>query len=543
MTLQAISFGRGHVALLFQPTLLGKQTMFKFQYLKVGSRMLALAILSGLLTLLVGIAGLTQMSKIKNMLGDMYTNNLLPVADVANAKTQAIRHHRGLLTAIAEREPELAKVTLSKATVNLARMGELLDKYRKTDLTPAEVELLQTFDVTWPAYLSAAAGATKFAENGDNPAAMAAMLADVSPAFQKADDILSKLVDVNLELGKKTYGESDAIVVSAQIGVGITIALSMALSVAGALLVSRSITAPLGGEPGDLVRAADAIAQGDLSQTLPVRDSDTRSAVARMAAMQAQLACVVSGVRSNSQSVATASAQIAQGNQDLSQRTEQQASALQQTAATMEQLSTTVRNNTDSARRANQLAKGASAVAAQGGEVVGQVVFTMQGISDSSRKIGDIIGVIDGIAFQTNILALNAAVEAARAGEQGRGFAVVASEVRGLARRSSEAAKEIKSLIERSVEQVEQGTVLVDQAGTTMGEIVSSIKRVSDIVAEISSASEEQSTGIGQVGEAVTQMDEVTQQNAALVEQSAAAAESLKGQAQELVRTVSVFKL
>jgi methyl-accepting chemotaxis protein len=240
---------------------------------------------------------------------------------------------------------------------------------------------------------------------------------------------------------------------------------------------------------------------------------------------------------------ATASAQIAQGNQDLSGRTEQQASALQETAATMEELGTTVRGNADSAKQANQLAQSASAVAAQGGQVVDKVVTTMQGINESSRKIGDIIGTIDGIAFQTNILALNAAVEAARAGEQGRGFAVVASEVRSLAQRSAEAAKEIKSLIGRSVEQVEQGTTLVDEAGKTMSEIVNSIQRVSDIVAEISAASVEQSTGVSQVGEAVSQMDQATQQNAALVEESAAAAQSMRQQAEQLVRTVAVFRL
>jgi methyl-accepting chemotaxis protein len=259
--------------------------------------------------------------------------------------------------------------------------------------------------------------------------------------------------------------------------------------------------------------------------------------------MQAALAQVVSSVRQNSESVATASAQIAQGNQDLSGRTEQQASALQQTAATMEELGTTVRNNADSAKQANQQAQGASSVAAQGGDVVGKVVATMQGINDSSRKIGDIISVIDGIAFQTNILALNAAVEAARAGEQGRGFAVVAGEVRTLAQRSAEAAKEIKTLIGRSVEQVDQGTLLVDQAGKTMGEIVDSIQRVSDIVAAITAASVEQSSGVHQVGQAVTQMDLATQQNAALVEESAAAAESLRTQAQQLVQAVAVFKL
>jgi methyl-accepting chemotaxis protein len=309
------------------------------------------------------------------------------------------------------------------------------------------------------------------------------------------------------------------------------------------LALTRSVFRQLGAEPSEAAAAVNAVAQGDLTIQIPLRPGDSSSLFAALARMRDSLVQVVTEVRGNSENVATASAQIAQGNQDLSGRTEQQASALEQTAATMEELGTTVRSNSDSAKQANQLAQGASEVAARGGEVVGQVVTTMQGINDSSRKIGDIISVIDGIAFQTNILALNAAVEAARAGEQGRGFAVVASEVRSLAQRSAEAAKEIKTLIGRSVEQVEQGTALVDQAGKTMGEIVSSIRRVSDIVAEISSASVEQSSGVQQVGEAVSQMDQATQQNAALVEESAAAAESLRSQAQQLVQAVAVFKL
>ncbi len=309
------------------------------------------------------------------------------------------------------------------------------------------------------------------------------------------------------------------------------------------LLLTRSLFRQLGADPSEAAAAVNAVAQGDLTVRIALLPGDSDSLMLALVRMRDSLVQVVADVRGNSESVATASAQIAQGNQDLSARTERQASALQQTAATMEELGTTVRNNADSAQQANQLAQDASAVAARGGEVVGKVVTTMQGITDSSRKIGDIISVIDGIAFQTNILALNAAVEAARAGEQGRGFAVVASEVRSLAQRSADAAKEIKTLIGRSVEQVEQGTALVDRAGKTMDEIVGSIQRVTGIVGEISAASAQQSAGVQQVGEAVTQMDQTTQQNAALVEESAAAAESLKGQAQQLVQAVAVFKL
>ena len=319
--------------------------------------------------------------------------------------------------------------------------------------------------------------------------------------------------------------------------------LAIGLSVGLALWVSRSILRQLGGEPDYAASVVRAIAQGNLAVEVHTRQGDSTSLLAGVLAMRNGLAQVVGQVRQGSESVLTASAEIANGNADLSQRTEEQASALEQTAATMEQLGSTVRSNADSARQADQLASGAAGVATAGGTVVGEVVQTMQGISDSSRKIGDIIGVIDGIAFQTNILALNAAVEAARAGEQGRGFAVVAGEVRTLAQRSAEAAKEIKTLIVRNVEQVEQGTVLVDRAGKTMDEIVASVRRVSDIVSEITSATAEQSNGIGQVGEAVSQMDRVTQQNAALVEESAAAAESLKQQAQQMVEAVSFFQL
>jgi methyl-accepting chemotaxis protein len=322
-------------------------------------------------------------------------------------------------------------------------------------------------------------------------------------------------------------------------------AIALGLLLAGALgfMLVRSISRQLGAEPGEAAALAQSVAAGDLTVQIDLKRGDTSSLMAHLKAMQLSLAKVVGNVRQNAESVASASSQIAQGNSDLSSRTEEQASALEQTASSMEQLGSTVRQNADNARHASQLALSASSVAAQGGEVVTQVVETMKGIDGSSKQIADIISVIDGIAFQTNILALNAAVEAARAGEQGRGFAVVAGEVRSLAQRSAEAAKEIKTLITDSVERVERGTSLVEQAGTTMAEIVASIKRVTDIVGEISAASSEQSAGVSQVGDAVSQMDQTTQQNAALVEQSAAAAESLKRQAQLLVQAVAVFKV
>jgi len=314
----------------------------------------------------------------------------------------------------------------------------------------------------------------------------------------------------------------------------------LALGAMTSWLIARSITRPI----AEAVKVAQTVAAGDLTSRIEVRSTDeTGQLLAALKAMNESLVGIVSRVRNSSDSIATGSAQIATGNADLSQRTEEQASNLQQTAASMEQLSGTVKSSAETASQASQLATSASAAAVKGGEMVGTVVNTMQDIAASSKRIADIIGVIDGIAFQTNILALNAAVEAARAGEQGRGFAVVASEVRSLAGRSAEAAKEIKSLIGASVERVELGARQVNDAGASMAEIVSQVQRVSQLISELSSASAEQSTGIRQVGEAVTQLDQVTQQNAALVEESAAAAESLKHQAVTLAEVVSVFKV
>jgi methyl-accepting chemotaxis protein-1 (serine sensor receptor) len=349
------------------------------------------------------------------------------------------------------------------------------------------------------------------------------------------------------EAGAKIEADSAAVSAGAAAGAKRATWTSLALmlvvcmlGVGGGFLFSRTIVRPL----RRAVESARAVAEGNLTHEIDaVGNDEVAELLQALRHMQSSLAKVVAEVRQNSESVASASSQIASGNNDLSARTEKQAASLQETAASMEQLSATIRLNADNAQQANQLALGASNVAVQGGEVVGQVVDTMKGINDSSKKIVDIIGVIDGIAFQTNILALNAAVEAARAGEQGRGFAVVAGEVRSLAQRSAEAAKEIKSLISTSVERVEQGSALVDRAGATMQEVVSSIRRVNDIVAEISAASTEQSGGVAQVGQAVAQMDQATQQNAALVEESAAAAESLRSQAKHLIDSVAVFRL
>jgi methyl-accepting chemotaxis protein len=294
---------------------------------------------------------------------------------------------------------------------------------------------------------------------------------------------------------------------------------------------------------GVAVSVASRIADGDLTQPIPASGRDETGDLLRaMRDMQTKLVAIISQVRASSENIATGSTQIANGNADLSQRTEEQAANLEETAAAMEQLNVTVKNSADTAQQANQLATAARGAAARGGDVVGQVVVTMGDISASSRRISDIIGVIDGIAFQTNILALNAAVEAARAGEQGRGFAVVAGEVRSLAQRSAEAAREIKGLIGASMERVEAGTRLVGDAGQQMTDIVAQVQRVADLIGEISAAAVEQTSGIGQVHDAVSQLDQVTQQNAALVEESAAAADNLKQQAAKLVDLVSGFK-
>jgi methyl-accepting chemotaxis protein len=363
---------------------------------------------------------------------------------------------------------------------------------------------------------------------------------EVDKPMQAWLDAIANLSDLAEQANTQAAEDARAAYTQAQLLMSALCSVGVVLGLLAAWLITRSITRPL----SNAVRIAETVSAGDLTSQIDVSSKDeTGQLLAALRDMNANLIKVVATVRTGSDSIATGAGEIAAGNQDLSQRTEEQASNLQQTAASMGQIGSTVQTNAETARQAAQLASAAAAAAQQGGSVVGQVVDTMDAIAGGSRKVSEIIGLIDGIAFQTNILALNAAVEAARAGEQGRGFAVVATEVRSLAGRSAQAAKEIKALIGESVRMAEVGTSQADAAGVAMGSIVEQVQRVADLISEISSASNEQTSGIGEVSRAVTQLDQVTQQNAALVEQSAAAADSLNAQAGRLVDAVGVFKL
>jgi methyl-accepting chemotaxis protein len=493
----------------------------------------------------VGVAGYAAitMHSLSASVEELSSDRMVKVAQFSTVKDNMQAIGRYARNIILSEDPTFVEGEQKKIAELRAANSELLGKLDKSVTLPSGREFLKSITENRGAYNAAMDRAIELGGRGEAAAAVAYLLGEV----RTLQNIVFKAVDdsTNLqqELAKALAAQSRA---TASFSVLLMSALALLMAIIGTTvgwLLTRNLSMALGAEPGELSNAVSRVADGDLSESLTVKPGDNTSVMANVARMQASLISVVSTVRSNSDSVATASAQISQGNSDLSARTEQQASALEETSASMEEMGSTASQNADNARQANQLAASASGVAVQGGDVVNQVVQTMKDINDSSKKIIDIIGVIDGIAFQTNILALNAAVEAARAGEQGRGFAVVAGEVRNLAQRSAEAAKEIKGLISSSVERVEQGTALVDQAGATMQEIVQSIQRVTDIMGEISSASQEQNAGVNQVAEAVSSMDQTTQQNAALVEESAAAAASLQTQAQQLVQAVSVFRL
>ena len=511
-----------------------------FASLSISKRLYGVVALLGLAFVAVGVVTATRLDGVAEK-ADSASNQRVPqLMRMAGLELNMTRVSLQLRHAILARTPEELATTLADIGTKRKQIEDTLTQYQKGLFTAEGRDRFAKLPPMVAAFWTAGEANIKLIQAGQKEEAFAFLVEKTIPARNLVLEQLAGTVKYTSDGLDK---DIDSIESQAKQAKWMVLGLLLT-AVVLLTLFSWHIVALLQRRLAQARLVAEQVRDGDLATPVVDQAQDEVSPLlATLAEMQQSLSRVVGSVRSNADSVATASAQIAQGNQDLSGRTEQQASALQQTAATMEELGTTVRHNADSAKQANQLAQNASTVAAQGGDVVGQVVTTMQGINDSSRKIADIISVIDGIAFQTNILALNAAVEAARAGEQGRGFAVVASEVRSLAQRSAEAAKEIKTLIGHSVEQVEQGTALVDQAGKTMGEIVSSIQRVSDIVAEISSASVEQSSGVQQVGQAVTQMDQATQQNAALVEQSAAAADSLKGQAQQLVQAVAVFKL
>jgi methyl-accepting chemotaxis protein len=421
-----------------------------------------------------------------------------------------------------------------------ARIEEQLKRYAATELVPEERKQLKAFQEMFAKYMAIRPKWFELYGAGSLDEAKAYRAAFMTPMGAATVKGFSEMIDLQQKVTTKTHASAAG---SFEAGRQTTIVFTLlALVIAAAipLWVIRAITRPLGAA----ITVAQRVASGDLTSVVEVKRDDEFGALLKaLCNMNDNLKKIVTDVRTGTNAISTGSKEIASGNADLSQRTEEQASSLEETASSMEELTSTVKQNAENAKQANQLAAGASDVAIKGGEVVSQVVQTMSAINQSSKKIVDIISVIDGIAFQTNILALNAAVEAARAGEQGRGFAVVATEVRTLAQRSAAAAKEIKELIANSVEKVNDGTRLVDQAGKTMDEIVSSIKRVTIIMADIASASKEQSSGIEQVNQAISQMDHVTQQNAALVEEAAAASESLEQQARSLGKTVAVFNV
>jgi methyl-accepting chemotaxis protein-1 (serine sensor receptor) len=448
-----------------------------------------------------------------------------------------------LLQDAGERDKEHAAMTQAGRDVRSALDALQASLAQEEQPDPRDVELLDRILQVEKRYEPVAASIAALAMAGQREEAIARMNKDCRPLLAELRDATSAFVDYSRR-------QSMALVEASEASYARQRAVMMALCLASVLVagwlgwsITHRLVAALGAEPADLNAAAQRVAEGDLGPVHGGDQAPPRSVLAAMVHMQQRLVQLISQVRASSDSIATASAQIAMGNADLSSRTEQQASALQQTAASMQQMTESVRTNADSAQQACQLASEAASVAAQGGAVVGQVVQTMQGITESSRRIGDIIAGIDGIAFQTNILSLNAAVEAARAGEQGRGFAVVASEVRALAQRSAGAAREIKALIGESIEQVEAGSTLVGQAGRTMDDIVGQVRRVNDLITEISASTLQQSGGIAQVNQAVTAIDQGTQQNAALVEESAAAAESLSQQAKGLAQVISVFRV
>ncbi len=507
--------------------------------LRIGRRLgLAFALSIMFSVLLAGYARV-QLHQINAALELMVEDRMVKVQQLESIKdhvneiAQSVRD-LVMLADEAAKKKELADVTTSRKEIAaLEKQLEAIQDLQARRLLEAAAQAHAPYDASIQRVI-------EMGMKNETDAARDLLLSETRPRQDKYFEALEALVSFQKTLMHESAKTTDDKVDFAAIAVLVAAGVAVAVGAALALLITRSVVVPI----DQAVAAAETVAAGDLRLRLDTRRKDEAGQLlSALQKMNDALVVIVGTVRGNADSVATASGQIAEGNASLSQRTEEQASSLEETAASMEELSATVKHNTDTARQAAQMADSAASVAEAGGQVMVQVVSTMDQITTSSRKIADIIGTIDGIAFQTNILALNAAVEAARAGEQGRGFAVVAGEVRTLATRSAEAAREIKALIGASVERVDAGNQLVGQAGRTVDEVVIQVKRVADLINEISAASGEQSKGIGQIGEAVNQLDQVTQQNAALVEESAAAAESLQHQARQLADTVAAFKL
>ena len=508
--------------------------------IKIGKRLSIGFVLILAMTVLIATVGVWRLNEVatstRAMMAEPLTKERL-ITDWYGLNFASIRRTAAI---VKSSDPALGPYFKEDSAASVKKAAELLKQIEPLVAGDKEKALFAKILEQRKVYSASRDGAVKAKADGDVEGAAKILDTAFTPAAKVYQDLLQELVTLQRESIDATAKQIDASAVHDTTVISLLTLFAVAFGVLCSWLLTTGITRPL----RQALALAETVAAGDLTQTVATTAKDeTGALLTALGNMNNNLVSIVSQVRSGTDSIATASSEIAAGNLDLSSRTEQQAGSLEETASSMEELTSTVRQNADNARQANQLAIAAAGIASRGGSVVAEVVATMGSINESSRKIVDIISVIDGIAFQTNILALNAAVEAARAGEQGRGFAVVASEVRNLAQRSSQAAKEIKGLIDDSVSKVGAGAKLVDQAGATMDEVVSSVKRVTDIIGEISSASQEQTHGIGQVNQAITQMDQVTQQNAALVEEAAAAAGSLQEQANGLAQVVSVFKL
>jgi methyl-accepting chemotaxis protein len=493
-----------------------------------------------LISLSIGLLGLRGLGQTNDALKTVYNDRLVAVGQLDEVLA-LIQQNQNTLSRAVTASPEQLAAAPAEVEQRIQAISAIWDQYMSTYLTAQEKEAAQKFAEARKKFVADGLKPTMAALRAkDVPAAITLVHGALQQNFLPVRESMKALIKLQLDVGKSEY---DAAIVRFETAKMISIGL-IAFGLVAGLAIGYFLITGITRSLAEALRVADSVAAGNLTETIRIDSNDEiGQLLGALRKMNEGLVSIVSEVRGGTDMIATASGQIAAGNQDLSSRTEEQASSLEETASSMEELTSTVKQNADNARQANSLAESASAVASKGGEVIGQVVSTMEEINDSARKIVDIIAVIDGIAFQTNILALNAAVEAARAGEQGRGFAVVATEVRNLAQRSAAAAKEIKTLIGNSVERVDAGSKLVNEAGTTMTDIVDSVRRVTDIMGEITAASQEQTSGIDQINMAISQMDQVTQQNAALVEEASAASEAMQEQAAKLALVVSVFQL